>query len=191
MVRSSSSALSFSALLAALRTFAGGTAQELEIAVDSLGEQEVDRFLALAARHRIVPLLARAMLPLSKKRVPPRLAVALQDAARAQASIALRQLQTVERLGAEFANARIDWLMMKGLALSQVAYGDPLLKAGIDSAIAHGFVAVLSNGLKHLLGRPRPKFVHSGALARGIYLMVNENLRSLTGASGRSRARGI
>ncbi len=37
-----------------------------------------------------------------------------------------------------------------------------LLKAGIDSAIAHGFVAVLSNGLKHLLGRPRPKFVHSG-----------------------------
>lgn len=132
MVRSSSSALSFSALLAALRTFAGGTAQELEIAVDRLGDEEVDHLLALAARHRIVPLLARAMLPLSEKRVPPRLAVALQDAARAQASIALKQLQTVERLGAEFADARIDWLMMKGLALSQVAYGDPMLKAGID-----------------------------------------------------------
>ncbi|MBI3355606.1 MAG: phosphatase PAP2 family protein [Nitrospirae bacterium] len=34
--------------------------------------------------------------------------------------------------------------------------------AGIDTLLAHGLAAVLSNGLKHLLGRPRPKFVHSG-----------------------------
>lgn len=34
--------------------------------------------------------------------------------------------------------------------------------AGIDSLFAHGLAALLSNGLKHLLGRPRPKFVHSG-----------------------------
>jgi undecaprenyl-diphosphatase len=28
--------------------------------------------------------------------------------------------------------------------------------------IAHGIAALVSNGLKHLVGRPRPKFVHSG-----------------------------
>lgn len=34
--------------------------------------------------------------------------------------------------------------------------------AGIESLLAHAIAALLSNGLKHLLGRPRPKFVHSG-----------------------------
>ena len=33
---------------------------------------------------------------------------------------------------------------------------------GIDTLVAHGIAALLSNGLKHLIGRPRPKFVHSG-----------------------------
>ena len=32
----------------------------------------------------------------------------------------------------------------------------------IQSLIAHGIAALLANGLKHLIGRPRPKFVHSG-----------------------------
>ncbi len=34
--------------------------------------------------------------------------------------------------------------------------------AGIDTLLAHGLAALLVNGLKHLIGRPRPKFVHSG-----------------------------
>jgi len=34
--------------------------------------------------------------------------------------------------------------------------------AAIQSLIAHGIAAVLANVLKHLIGRPRPKFVHSG-----------------------------
>jgi undecaprenyl-diphosphatase len=34
--------------------------------------------------------------------------------------------------------------------------------AGIDTLIGHGLAALLVNGLKHLIGRPRPKFVHSG-----------------------------
>ena len=34
--------------------------------------------------------------------------------------------------------------------------------AGIDTLFAHGIAALLSNGIKHLVGRPRPKFVHSG-----------------------------
>ena len=36
------------------------------------------------------------------------------------------------------------------------------MTAGIQTLLAHGIVALLSNGLKHLIGRPRPKFVHSG-----------------------------
>jgi membrane-associated phospholipid phosphatase len=39
----------------------------------------------------------------------------------------------------------------------------PTVKAaGVQTLIAHGMAALISNGLKHLLGRPRPKFVHSG-----------------------------
>lgn len=34
--------------------------------------------------------------------------------------------------------------------------------AGVQTLLAHGIAALLSNGLKHLIGRPRPKFVHSG-----------------------------
>jgi undecaprenyl-diphosphatase len=34
--------------------------------------------------------------------------------------------------------------------------------AGIETLLAHGLAALLVNGLKHLIGRPRPKFVHSG-----------------------------
>ncbi len=33
--------------------------------------------------------------------------------------------------------------------------------AGLESLIAHAIAGLLSNGLKHLVGRPRPKFTHS------------------------------
>ena len=43
------------------------------------------------------------------------------------------------------------------------AFERPTIKiAAIQSLIAHGVAALLANGLKHLIGRPRPKFVHSG-----------------------------
>jgi undecaprenyl-diphosphatase len=35
-------------------------------------------------------------------------------------------------------------------------------RAGLESLIAHGIVAGIANGLKHLIGRPRPRFTHSG-----------------------------
>ena len=37
-----------------------------------------------------------------------------------------------------------------------------LRNAGIETLLAHGLTAVLVNGIKHLVGRPRPKFAHSG-----------------------------
>ena len=43
------------------------------------------------------------------------------------------------------------------------AFKKPSIKsAAIQTLIAHGIAALLANGLKHLIGRPRPKFVHSG-----------------------------
>ncbi len=35
-------------------------------------------------------------------------------------------------------------------------------RVGIESAVAHGVVALLANGLKHAIGRPRPRLTHSG-----------------------------
>lgn len=37
-----------------------------------------------------------------------------------------------------------------------------LKAAGIQTLLAHGLAALVVNGLKHLIGRPRPKFAHSG-----------------------------
>jgi membrane-associated phospholipid phosphatase len=43
------------------------------------------------------------------------------------------------------------------------AFKKPHIKhVAIQTLIAHGIAAVLANMLKHLIGRPRPKFVHSG-----------------------------
>lgn len=43
------------------------------------------------------------------------------------------------------------------------AFEKPSLKSvAIQTLIAHGLAALLANVLKHLIGRPRPKFVHSG-----------------------------
>ncbi|HXV68342.1 MAG TPA: phosphatase PAP2 family protein [Nitrospira sp.] len=37
-----------------------------------------------------------------------------------------------------------------------------VLKVGFETLLSHGIAALLTNALKHLIGRPRPKFVHSG-----------------------------
>ncbi len=48
------------------------------------------------------------------------------------------------------------------LALAWAFEKRALKLAAIQSLIAHGIAAVFANVLKHLIGRPRPKFVHSG-----------------------------
>jgi membrane-associated phospholipid phosphatase len=48
------------------------------------------------------------------------------------------------------------------VTLGWMASRPQLTKTGIETAIGHGLAALLSNGLKHLIGRPRPKFIHSG-----------------------------
>ena len=49
------------------------------------------------------------------------------------------------------------------LLVSAWVFEKPTVKmVAIQSLIAHGIAALLANGLKHLIGRPRPKFVHTG-----------------------------
>lgn len=49
-------------------------------------------------------------------------------------------------------------LLAAGWMLSKTA----LTRAGVETLVAHGLAALIANGLKHLVGRPRPKFAHSG-----------------------------
>jgi len=58
-------------------------------------------------------------------------------------------------------------LVLLSLLLLAVGYGlkRPQWKdAGGQSLIAHGLVAVVANIVKHVIGRPRPKFMHAGNL---------------------------
>lgn len=48
------------------------------------------------------------------------------------------------------------------LAVGWTARRPTVAAAGLQSLIAQALASVLSNLLKHLIGRPRPKFVHSG-----------------------------
>lgn len=48
------------------------------------------------------------------------------------------------------------------LALGWVRKRQHIVVAAIQSLIGHGIAALLVNGLKHLIGRPRPKFTHAG-----------------------------
>ncbi len=70
-----------------------------------------------------------------------------------------------------FTSQAGDWIgegsHLAALSLLLLAVGwwwakPPLTTAGFQTLVAHGLAALISNGLKHVLGRPRPKFVHSG-----------------------------
>jgi undecaprenyl-diphosphatase len=56
-------------------------------------------------------------------------------------------------------------LVVFSLVLTAVGWfwsKEKIKKAGIETLLAHGLAALIANGLKHLIGRPRPKFTHSG-----------------------------
>ena len=48
------------------------------------------------------------------------------------------------------------------LAAGWLAGRKQWIRAGIESLLAHGCVGLFVNGLKHLIGRPRPRLTHSG-----------------------------
>jgi undecaprenyl-diphosphatase len=56
-------------------------------------------------------------------------------------------------------------LVVFSLVLTAVGWlwsKEKIRKGGIETLLAHGLAALIVNGLKHLIGRPRPKFTHSG-----------------------------
>lgn len=56
------------------------------------------------------------------------------------------------------------------LAVAWVFEKPNIKSVAIQTLIAHGMAALLANGLKHVIGRPRPKFVHSGDWQTGFSL---------------------
>ena len=54
------------------------------------------------------------------------------------------------------------WLSIALLLVGRIWTRLAFTKAGVQTLIAHGLVTVVVIGLKHLIGRPRPKFTHSG-----------------------------
>ena len=125
---------------------------------------------------RAVPLLEQPESPPAR---PPAPAVALSGLALIGSFAALLQvdipilwflrshnlssLQSLgdvgERLGNGGTLVMISLLILgAGLYLKR----NSLTRLGMDSLFAHGVVALLVNGLKHVIGRPRPRLTHSG-----------------------------
>lgn len=57
---------------------------------------------------------------------------------------------------------RLAFVSIVLLAIAWVLKKPNITIVALQTLIAHGTAALLANGLKHLIGRPRPKFVHSG-----------------------------
>lgn len=75
----------------------------------------------------------------------------------------LSALQSIGDIGEKVGNGAtlvtISLLILgAGLYLKRQA----LTRLGLDSLLAHGVVALMVNGLKHIIGRPRPRLTHSG-----------------------------
>ena len=66
---------------------------------------------------------------------------------------------TGDWIGQGWRLAALSFLLLVGAW----AFEKPTVKIiAVQSLVAHGIAALLANGLKHLIGRPRPKFVHVG-----------------------------
>ena len=57
---------------------------------------------------------------------------------------------------------RLAFVSLFLLAIAWAVEKPSIKSAAIQTLVAHGIAALLANVLKHLIGRPRPKFVHSG-----------------------------
>ncbi|MCC2640429.1 MAG: rane protein of unknown function, putative Phosphoesterase [Nitrospira sp.] len=75
----------------------------------------------------------------------------------------LSALQSIGDLGERLGNGGT-LIMVSLLLLGSGWYlkRDSLRQSGLDSLLAHGVVALVVNGLKHVIGRPRPRLTHTG-----------------------------
>ncbi|HJR75616.1 MAG TPA: phosphatase PAP2 family protein [Nitrospiraceae bacterium] len=78
-------------------------------------------------------------------------------------SLDLSSIQRAGDLGEKVGNgASLVAVSLCLLGFGWIARRKPWTQAGIESLLAHGCVGLLVNGLKHLIGRPRPRLTHSG-----------------------------
>jgi undecaprenyl-diphosphatase len=78
-------------------------------------------------------------------------------------SLDLSSMQRVGDLGEKVGNgASLAALSVSLLGVGWIAGRKQWMQAGVDSLLAHGCVGLVVNGLKHLIGRPRPRLTHSG-----------------------------
>jgi undecaprenyl-diphosphatase len=75
-------------------------------------------------------------------------------------------LSSVQRLG-DWGEKIGNGASLVGVSLCILAIGwfagrRSWMQAGLESLLAHGCVGLIVNGLKHLIGRPRPRLTHSG-----------------------------
>ena len=89
------------------------------------------RFLNLARRHRVQGLVWRSLQEL-RGRVPVAVAEALAKDATANATHGLNDAAESARLLTAFRSAGVAVIYLKGLALAQLAYGNPFVKMGWD-----------------------------------------------------------
>ena len=75
----------------------------------------------------------------------------------------LSPLQSIGDLGEKLGNgATLVMVSLLVLGTGWYLKRDSLMRMGLDSLLAHGVVALVVNGLKHVIGRPRPRLTHSG-----------------------------
>ena len=78
-------------------------------------------------------------------------------------SLDLSSIQRMGDFGEKVGNGASLVAMSLGLlGFGWVAGRKHWMQAGVESLLAHGCVGLLVNGLKHLIGRPRPRLTHSG-----------------------------
>jgi membrane-associated phospholipid phosphatase len=78
-------------------------------------------------------------------------------------SLDLSSMQRAGDLGEKVGNgASLVAVSLCLLGFGWIAGRRSWTQAGIESLLAHGCVGLLVNGLKHLIGRPRPRLTHSG-----------------------------
>jgi hypothetical protein len=117
-------------LLAAGRAPGPGGAPP-DLAAAAAAVRDWDEALATAARHGVLPLLARALAP-PPPALPPPTAARLRAAGLAATATGLFLLRESSRLVALLAAHGIPALPWKGAALAAEAYGDPGLRSPSD-----------------------------------------------------------
>lgn len=116
------------AIAACHAAFADDSAKDIEQLARTI---DWDRFLRIAARHRVQALCRHGLAPISDL-MPAAIAEPLQNQASAIVEANLRIAAESARLFTLFRSADLQLLFLKGLTLGALAYRAPFLKMGWD-----------------------------------------------------------